>query len=76
MISQDIASAPLYFVRGGFVRPGSKYLTNAGSGGDYWSSTPYSSNTHAYHLYFYDTSADPSLSNARYSGLSLRCLAR
>ena len=47
--STALVSAPLYFVRSGYVVSGS--LGRAGSGGDYWSSTAYSNTSDAYELY-------------------------
>ena len=61
------------FVRGGGVNPGT-YLYNAGSYGDYWSSVGRSS-SRAYALYFYSGTVDPSYSNVRYGGFSVRCVA-
>ena len=71
--STALVSAPLYFVRSGYVVSGS--LGRAGSGGDYWSSTAYSNTSDAYELYFYSGNVSPSGSTRRYSGRSVRCLA-
>ena len=60
-----------YLLRGGYLDYSSLYA--AGLGGDYWSSTPYSS-SYAYYLSLY--SGGVSASNGyRYSGYSVRCMA-
>ena len=68
-----LSKAPYYFIPAGFALSGS--LGNAGSDGDYWSSTA-SSSLNAYILYFYSSSVNPSVNRNRYSGQSVRCLAR
>ena len=65
--------APLVFVRGGRVYPGS-YLYYAGSYGYYWSSVGRSS-SYAYHLVVGSGGVYPSRTNPRYVGLSVRCVA-
>ncbi len=70
--TQSILNEPLYFIRGGYVNGSS--LDSAGSGGRYWSSTAYG-DTSAYYLNF-TTSVNPSSSNVRYLGYSVRCVAR
>ncbi len=65
--------APYYFVRGGYVNPGSLY--DAGGQGRYWSSTA-SASTNAYNLYFDSSSVLPSNNRSRYLGLSVRCLVQ
>ena len=72
--STALVSAPLYFVRSGYVRSGS--LRRAGNYGYYWSSTAYSSTSYAYFLYFYSGFVNPSGYGSRYNGFSVRCLAR
>ena len=68
-----LSKAPYYFIPAGFALSGS--LGNAGIDGDYWSSTA-SSSLNAYILYFYSSSVNPSVNRNRYSGQSVRCLAR
>ena len=69
-----LVSAPLYFVRSGYVNSGS--LGAAGFRGDYWSSTASSRTSFAYELYFYSGPVTPSRSTSRYYGQSVRCLAK
>ncbi len=69
----QITASPYYFVYGGDVNNSS--LSNAGSGGYYWSSTADSA-TNAYLLYFNSSNVLPSASNGRYFGFSVRCVAR
>ena len=71
--STTITQAPYYFNPSGYVYSGS--LRNAGGGGDYWSSTAYSSTSYAYEFYFNSGYVDPSGYPSRYSGQSVRCLA-
>ena len=72
--NNNIATSPLYFVRSGYVNPGSS-LYDAGSLGDYWSGRAVSSNF-AYYLYFYSSGVYPSSSYGyRYRGFSVRCVA-
>ena len=71
--STALVSAPLYFVRSGYVDSGS--LRYAGDYGYYWSSTAFSSTSYAYRLAFLSGAVAPSGSNYRYNGLSVRCLA-
>lgn len=61
---------PMYFVWGGALYSGK--LNLAGNRGYYWSSTSQSS-TRAYDLIF-DTDIAPAYNNARYDGMSVRCL--
>ena len=68
-----ITQSPLYFHPSGNVYSGS--LRNAGSLGDYWSSTAFSSTNIAYHLYFSSGYVSPSDVSSRYYGFSVRCLA-
>lgn len=72
--STALVSAPLYFVRSGYVYAGS--LRVAGYGGTYWSSTAHSSVSGAYSLRFYSGYVIPSFYFSRYYGQSVRCLAR
>ena len=71
--ANSLRKSPLYFVPAGYVISGS--LNHAGYEGSYWPSTAYSS-TVAYDLYFNSGHVDPSNSNPRYGGFSVRCLAR
>ena len=66
-------SAPLFFVRSGYVNP-SNYLFNAGYDGYCWSSVAYSS-AYAYYLYFSSSYVNPSYNVSRYYGQSVRCVA-
>ncbi len=73
-----LTSAPLYFVRGGYVNQDITYLfTFAGGNGYYWSSIPLSNDNYAYYLYFYstDNNINPSYRWNRYDGFSVRCIA-
>ena len=74
--STTITQSPLYFHPSGDVYSGS--LRDAGSYGYYWSSTAYSSASYAYYLNFYLGGVYPSdcYNRGRYSGQSVRCLAR
>ena len=73
--ANTIVQAPLMFVRGGYIIPGSS-LSYAGSYGYYWSSESYAS-PNAYNLFFYSNHIDPSenFNNLRYFGYYLRCVA-
>ena len=66
-------SAPLFFVRSGYVSP-TNYLSSAGYRGYYWSSVADSSSD-AYYLNFYSSGVYPSNDLYRYDGLSVRCVA-
>jgi uncharacterized protein (TIGR02145 family) len=68
-----LISAPLWFVRSGYVNFGS--LINPGSEASYWSSTVYNSND-AYRLLFTATGVTPANGYGRYYGWSVRCVAR
>ena len=68
-----ISKAPLYFVRAGYVYGGSN-LYSAGNNGYYWSSVANSS-SNAYNLYFSSSYVNPSRSDLRYFGRSVRCVA-
>ena len=72
--STALVSAPLYFVRSGYVYSGS--LSYAGYGGGYWSSTADSSTSSACYLSFNSGYVNPSHYLYRYFGRSVRCLAR
>ena len=75
----NLVSAPLYFVRGGYVYQSTDYpFYNAGYTGLYWSSTPVSVGSTAYALWFYDTNnVTPSDSDSsRQFGYPVRCIAR
>ncbi len=71
-ITYDIRLKPLYFVYSGAVT--SNHLNGAGSYGSYRSSTAIS----VYWSYFIvlENSVNPSFDNARFSGASVRCVAR
>ncbi|MBR3052321.1 hypothetical protein IKG60_01720 [Candidatus Saccharibacteria bacterium] len=71
--ASGLISAPLYLSRSGRVDGGS--LLGAGGGGNYWSSTVYSSEG-ARRLNFAATGVLPENNFYRYSGFSLRCVAR
>ena len=68
----NLRNAPLYFVRSGYVNGGS--LDYAASVGRYWSSTV-SNASRAYYLYFGNGYLYPALSNYRYYGFPVRCVA-
>jgi uncharacterized protein (TIGR02145 family) len=67
-----------FFVRGGGIYQEKGLLF--GYGGDYgvyWSSTPYSTSTNAFDLYFSSTNiVEPSSNYYRNNGYSVRCVAR
>ena len=67
----NFMNAPYYLLRGGWLRDSSLY--DAGSAGNYWSSTPNGSNR-AHYLYFTSGSID-TYNFYRYLGLSVRCVA-
>ena len=71
--NNNITTSPLYFVRSGYVSPGS-YLNRAGSYGYYWSGRA-SSSSYAYTLSFTSSNVYPSSSYYRYLGYSVRCVA-
>ena len=71
--SAVITYAPLYFSPVGYIGAGSLY--SAGNIGYYWSATANSS-TDAYDFDFYSSGINPSSDGHRYSGESVRCLAR
>ena len=66
-----IMNAPYYLLRGGNLF--NRSLSNAGSTGYYWSSTPDGS-SYAYILLFYSGGVGTNY-DRRYSGLSVRCVA-
>ena len=68
-----LTKSPLYFIPAGYVASGSLY--DAGYSGSYWSSTARSSGS-AYSLRFGSSDVYPSYNGSRYSGRSVRCLAR
>ena len=71
--SAAMRSAPLFFLRSGFVNSGSHYLYNAGSSGIYWSSE---ANSSSYANILYLAADDLGLmDNTRNTGLSVRCVA-
>ena len=68
-------SAPLFFVRSGYVDPDYQCFGLAGSNGRYWSSAADSSSS-AYGLYFQPSYVEPSYSDLdRHYGQSVRCVA-
>ena len=68
-------TAPLYFVRSGYVRPSSHYLYYAGYNGYFWYGRAYNS-SNGYSLTFSSTNVNPTYSNDyRYGGHSVRCVA-
>ena len=75
--SYNIAEAPLYFVRSGYVAIGNGRLMYSGIYGFGWSSRSNSSDIYyAYGLGFNASSVHPSNGINRWYGFSLRCLAR
>ena len=72
-INQALTSAPLFFVRSGYVHENST-LNYPGQGAYYWSRSSYSSAERARILLFGDSNVYPSYSTGRYNGFSLRCL--
>ena len=68
-----LRSNPYYFVRSGNIYDGA--LDLPGVDGYYWSSTV-SSSTHAYCLRFNGTDIYPARNGSRFSGRSVRCVAR
>ena len=71
--NNNIATSPLYFVRSGYVDPGSS-LRRAGDYGYYWSGRAISS-SNAYNPYFSSWNVLPPSSRNRYLGSSVRCVA-
>ena len=67
-------TAPLYFVRSGYVGPSNHYLYNAGNYGYYWYGRAFNSSS-GYNLDFDSTSVYPTSSSGRYYGASVRCIA-
>ncbi len=70
---QELASSPLYFVRGGSIWTGS--LHGAGFGGYYVSSTNNSASA-AYYIAFNSGSMNLANTSNRINGSSVRCVAR
>ena len=68
-----LRSSPYYFVRSGFINGGTLY--DPGIHGYCWSSTV-SSSTNAYLLEFRSSGIYPASNGNRYSGRSIRCVAR
>ena len=71
--ANTIVRAPLMFVQGGYVYPGSD-LNDAGVNGNYWPSVSLNSSD-AYLLYFDSSGVTPSNYGIRYNGFSVRCVA-
>ncbi|GHT70076.1 hypothetical protein AGMMS50239_37890 [Bacteroidia bacterium] len=63
-----------YFPASGYRYYSTGALTNAGTNGIYWSSSP-NSNVRGYHLGFSSPSANPTFNNYRTSAFSVRCVA-
>ena len=75
--SYNIAEAPLYFVRSGYVYINSGRLRHSGISGYGWSTRANSSDDqNAYYLYFDASGVYPSTNFYRWVGFPLRCLAR
>ncbi len=74
-VNDKIRQTPLYFIPAGYVDTDG--LRFAGYEGVYWSSTPASSTSYAYYLYFRSGILNPSNNGNRYryNGFSVRCLA-
>lgn len=70
----ELNTAPLYFVRSGHVYPSLDCLYVAGSSGYYWYGRATNS-SRGYYLSFYSTNVYPTVSNDRYYGGSVRCIA-
>ena len=71
--SAIMRGAPMHFQYSGYAYSGG--IDIVGTHGRYWSSTPNGS-YNAYALYRNSTTADPSNSNGRYLGCSVRCLMK
>ena len=75
----NIAEAPLYFVRSGWVNGTSQRFRGGGGGGMQWSRVAISSNA-TYVLDFnnanHGVEVQPSISGIRYYGYPVRCLAQ
>ena len=71
--SAIMRGAPMHFQYSGYAYSGG--IDIVGTHGRYWSSTPNGS-YNAYALYLNSTTADPSNSNGRYLGCSVRCLMK
>ena len=76
MTTSNISSAPYYFLRAGYYFGYYGAVYSTGDFGNYWSSTSYSSSSRAYLLYFSSGAIDPAYNLSRYSGMSVRCVAR
>lgn len=74
----NLVSAPLYFVRSGYVDQSANGLfSGAGGSGVHWSSIPVSDVGSSYLLYFTGSdSVNPSNAGNRQRGRSVRCVAR
>ncbi len=70
--STIMRGSPMYFQYSGRAISGG--IRDVGSDGYYWSSTP-SGSTNAYRLNLDSSTANLSYTNARYYGISVRCLA-
>ena len=67
-------TAPLYFVRSGYVYPNSHYLDDAGRNGYYWYGRANDS-SYGNNLRFYSTNVNSVTNLRRYYGFSVRCIA-
>ena len=70
----ELNTAPLYFVRSGYVTPSIHYLYDAGSYGYYWYGRA-SNSSSGYNLGFVSTTVYPTNNSLRYFGNSVRCIA-
>ena len=73
--ARKLRSFPLSVIMSGYYAWVNGYLGSRGTGGYYWSSTPYAV-THSHHLYFYSTSVYPQYGSNKTYGLTVRCVAR
>jgi uncharacterized protein (TIGR02145 family) len=67
-----IIATPLNFVRSGFAVNGMLY--HRSEDGNHWSSTKYTSTSHAYYLYFASSNVGQGY-DARFKGRSVRCVS-
>ena len=74
--NQNISESPIYLTRGGDVDMSTGSLRYAGIVGFYWASTTDPSELSAYNLHFDSSSVYPSSSSNRWSGFTVRCLAK
>ena len=72
IMSNRFRAFPNNFLYSGYYYSSS--LSNRGTRGYYWSRSAEQFDTRSYHLYFYNTSLNPSSVAAKYYGHSVRCL--